>query len=52
MARIDISFKSTSRDMEVYNYWFNIEDRSTEIKTVLRIEMEKRKANNNGKLNS
>ncbi|MFR8044541.1 circadian clock-controlled protein [Clostridium butyricum] len=49
MARIDVSFKNTEKDNELYDFWNPMEDRSTEIKAVLRIEMEKRKANTNMK---
>lgn len=52
MARIDVSFKNTEKDNELYNFWNPMEDRSAEIKTVLRAEMEKRKARSNIKTES
>lgn len=42
MARITISFKNTEKDMKLYEYWDNLEDKSVEIKNVLRREMELR----------
>lgn len=45
MARITISFKDTEKDNRLYNYWFNIEDRSAEIKPLLQAEMERRLKN-------
>lgn len=38
--------------MEVYNYWFNVEDRSAIIKEILRSEMNKRKCNQNKTINN
>lgn len=45
MARLTISFKNTEKDNELYYYWMAIEDRSAEIKPLLRAEMEKRLKN-------
>lgn len=42
MARITISFKNTSKDNKLYEYWNNIEDRSSEIKKVLQKEFDKK----------
>lgn len=47
MARITISFKNTSKDNKLYEYWNNIEDRSSEIKKVLQKEFDKKFANLN-----
>ena len=52
MARIDVSFKNTEKDNELFDFWNPMEDRSTEIKAVLRVEMEKRKARSNTKAES
>lgn len=43
MARITISFKNTEKDTDLYNYWNDMEDKSVEIKNILRREMERRK---------
>jgi hypothetical protein len=45
MARITISFKNTERDQKLYEYWHGTEDKSAEIKSILRREMEKRENN-------
>lgn len=47
MARITISFKNTSKDNKLYEYWNNIEDRSSEIKKVLQKEFDKKFPNLN-----
>ncbi|MEW9991793.1 MULTISPECIES: hypothetical protein [Clostridium] len=47
MARITISFKNTSKDNKLYEYWNNIEDRSSEIKKVLQKEFDKKFSNLN-----
>ena len=47
MARITISFKNTSKDMKLYEYWNNIEDKSAEIKKILQKEFNKRFSNMN-----
>ncbi|MDU1114598.1 MAG: circadian clock-controlled protein [Clostridium butyricum] len=47
MARITISFKNTSKDSKLYEYWNNIEDRSSEIKKVLQKEFDKKFSNLN-----
>ncbi|NFO89031.1 hypothetical protein FDC58_16845 [Clostridium botulinum] len=44
MARITVSFKNTEKDIELHGYWDNMEDKSVEIKKVLRKEMERRKS--------
>ncbi|NFH80311.1 circadian clock-controlled protein [Clostridium botulinum] len=49
MARITVSFKNTEKDMKLYNYWDDMEDKSVEIKKVLRKEMERRKSLENKK---
>lgn len=37
MARkISISFKETKKDIELYNYIMNLEDKSAEVKALLR----------------
>lgn len=37
MARkITISFKETTKDIELYNYLISLEDKSTEIKDLIR----------------
>lgn len=45
---IIISFKNTAEDIELYNYWNNIDGKSIEIKKLLRIAMFN--ASNNTKL--
>ncbi len=47
MARITISFKNTSKDNKLYEYWNNIEDKSSEIKKVLQKEFDKKFSNLN-----
>lgn len=47
MARITISFKNTSKDNKLYEYWNNIEDKSAEIKKVLQKEFDNRLSNTN-----
>lgn len=42
MARITISFKSTEKDKRLFEYWDDLEDKSAEIKNILRREMERR----------
>lgn len=42
MARITISFKNTEKDKKLFEYWDSLEDKSVEIKNILRCEMEKR----------
>lgn len=42
MARITISFKNTEKDKNLFEYWDSLEDKSAEIKNILRREMEKR----------
>jgi hypothetical protein len=51
MARITISFKNTEKDKKLFEYWDSLEDKSVEIKIILRKEMEKREnlKNNNSK---
>ncbi|NFN14574.1 circadian clock-controlled protein [Clostridium botulinum] len=44
MARITVSFKNTEKDTELYDYWDSMEDKSAEIKKVLKKEMERRKS--------
>lgn len=44
MARITVSFKSTQKDIELHDYWDSMEDKSAEIKKVLKKEMERRKS--------
>jgi len=40
MARkITVSFKETEKDLELFNYYNNMEDKSTEIKDRLRKNM-------------
>lgn len=44
MARkITISFKETSKDIELYSYLIALEDKSTEIKNIIRAGLEKKK---------
>lgn len=45
MARITISFKNTSKDNRLYEYWNNVEDKSAEIKKVLQKELDKKFSN-------
>lgn len=46
MARkITISFKETTKDIELYSYLFSLEDKSTEIKDLIRKGLDK-KSNN------
>lgn len=42
MARLTVSFKNTEKDRKLYDYWNDLEDKSAEIKKILRIEMDKR----------
>ena len=52
MARkISISFKETTKDIELYNYIMSLEDKSTEVKSLLRqaLKNEKTKCNNEHK---
>lgn len=49
MARITVSFKNTKNDMELYDYWNDMEDKSSEIKKVLKVEMQRRKSFENKK---
>ncbi len=44
MARITVSFKNTEKDTELHDYWDSMEDKSAEIKKVLKKEMERRKS--------
>ncbi len=44
MARITVSFKNTEKDMKLHDYWDSMEDKSAEIKKVLKKEMERRKS--------
>lgn len=45
MARkITISFKETTKDIELYSYLTSLEDKSTEIKNIIRKGLEKKKA--------
>lgn len=45
MARkITISFKETTKDIELYSYLISLEDKSTEIKNIIRKGLEKKKA--------
>lgn len=40
MARkISISFKETTKDIELYSYLISLEDKSTEIKNFIRIAL-------------
>lgn len=48
MGRITISFKNTKRDNELYEYWNSLEDKSVEIKHILRKAMEEREGINKG----
>lgn len=42
MARkISISFKETTKDIELYSYLVSLEDKSTEIKDLIRKGLEK-----------
>lgn len=34
-TKISVSFKNTTKDQKLYNYFDNMEDRSTEIKIIL-----------------
>jgi hypothetical protein len=44
MARkISISFKETSKDIALYSYLISLEDKSTEIKDLIRKGLEKKK---------
>ena len=44
MARkIDISFKNTTKEKEMYEYFANLEDRSAEIKQILDMWYKKNK---------
>ena len=44
MARkIDISFKNTTKEKEMYEYFANLEDRSAEIKQILYMWYKKNK---------
>ncbi|MDU7085938.1 MULTISPECIES: circadian clock-controlled protein [Clostridium] len=46
MARkITISFKETTKDIELYSYLISLEDKSTEIKDLIRKGLDK-KSNN------
>lgn len=46
MARkISISFKETTKDIELYSYLISLEDKSTEIKDLIRKGLDK-KSNN------
>lgn len=52
MARkISISFKETTKDIKLYNYINALEDKSTEVKSLLRqaLKNEKTKCNNEHK---
>ena len=42
---IIISFKNTSEDIKLFNYWNNIYGKSFEIKKILRFVMEKNEIN-------
>lgn len=43
MARkISISFKETTKDLELYNYLYELEDKSSEIKILIREALEYR----------
>ncbi|WP_161956031.1 hypothetical protein [Clostridium tertium] len=45
MARkITISFKETTKDIELYSYLISLEDKSTEIKNIIRKGLEKKKS--------
>ena len=51
MARkITISFKETTKDMELYSYLISLEDKSTEIKNIIREGLAK--SNNKEKVNA
>lgn len=44
MARkISISFKETSKDIALYSYLISLEDKSTEIKDLIRKGLDKKK---------
>lgn len=44
MARkITISFKEITKDIELYSYLISLEDKSTEIKNIIRKGLEKKK---------
>jgi hypothetical protein len=44
MARkITISFKETTKDIELYSYLISLEDKSTEIKDLIRKGLDKKK---------
>lgn len=44
MARkISISFKETSKDIALYSYLISLEDKSTEIKDLIRRGLDKKK---------
>lgn len=46
MARkITISFKETTKDIELYSYLISLEDKSTEIKDLIRKGLEKKNSN-------
>jgi len=47
MARITISFKKTTKDNKLYEYWNSIEDRSAEIKKILQMDFDKKFSNLN-----
>ncbi|OSA98086.1 UNVERIFIED_ORG: hypothetical protein B2H98_05170 [Clostridium botulinum] len=49
VARITVSFKNTEKDTELHDYWDSMEDKSAEIKKVLKKEMERRKSLENKK---
>lgn len=47
MARkISISFKETTKDIELYSYLVSLEDKSTEIKNLIRKALENENKNN------
>lgn len=47
MARkITISFKETTKDIELYSYLVSLEDKSTEIKNIIRDGLNKLKSEN------
>lgn len=46
MARkISISFKETTKDIELYNYIMSLEDKSSEVKLLLRKALKNEKIN-------
>lgn len=50
MARkITISFKETTKDIELYSYLVSLEDKSTEIKNIIRDGLNKSKSENKPK---